>query len=166
MVSTQQIRTPHWNEHRPWVYDFRVSNGGSVDNAVLLAWLAAGLDKRGKTQDGLAKVLGVSQPRISEILKGKRRIQATELPKIAEYIEQSPPIGWLSVDPFHNGSQSDPPAKPRHDIRFGLHENPNLVWVFVFREDKLVDQFEANANELDHLSRQVSRAIQSLPKAK
>lgn len=145
------------------MYDFRVSNGGSVDNTALLAWLAAGLDKRGKTQDGLAKVLGVSQPRISEILKGKRRIQATELPKIAEYIEQSPPIGWLSADPFH---QSDPSAKPKSEIRFGLHEDPSLVWVFVFRDDKLVDQFEANASELDQLSRQVSRAIQSLPKAK
>jgi transcriptional regulator with XRE-family HTH domain len=148
------------------MYDFRVSNDDSVDSGALLAWLAAGLDKRGKTQGGLAKVLGLSQPRISEILKGKRRIQATELPKIAEYIEQSPPIGWLGVDPFENGGRSDPLAKPRGEIRFGLHEDSSLVWVFVFRDDKLVDQFEANAGDLDNLSRQVSRAIQSLPKPK
>jgi plasmid maintenance system antidote protein VapI len=149
------------------MYDFRVSNDDPVDNGALLAWLAAGLDrKRGKTQAGLADVLGLSQPRISEILKGKRRLQATEVPKIAEYIGRSPPSEWLKIDLSQSDNQPDPSAKSRGEIRFGLHVDPNLVWVFIFRDNKLIDQFEADAGDLDSLSRQVSRAIQSLPKPK
>jgi plasmid maintenance system antidote protein VapI len=143
------------------MYDFRVSNDNPVDNGALIAWLASGLDKkRGKTQAGLADVLGLEQPRISEILNGKRRLQATEIPKIAEYIGRAPPSEWLKVD------QPEPSATSRGDIRFALHEDPNLVWVLVFRDNKLIDQFEADAGELDNLNRQVGRAIQSLPKTK
>ena len=113
------------------MYDFRVSNDDSVDNGALLAWLAAGLDKkRGKTQDGLAKALGISQPRISEILNGKRRIQLTEIPKIAEYIEQPPPIDWLRPgEPTISAPLAEASHKSRGEIRFGLHEDPRLVWV-------------------------------------
>lgn len=144
------------------MYDFRVSNDDAVDKT-LVGWVAAGLDKRrGKTQDGLAKALGVSQPRISEILNRKRRIQVDEIPKIAEYIEQPPPAGWMHL----NHQNSDPQPKNKAKIRFGLHEEPNLVWVLVFRDDKLVDQFEADATELDILKQQVIRAIQTLPKPK
>jgi plasmid maintenance system antidote protein VapI len=149
------------------MYAFRVSNDDPVDNGALLTWLAAGLDRRkGRTQAGLADVLGLSQPRISEILKGKRRIQAIEVPKIAKYIGQSPPREWLKTDLSPNEHQSDPAAKSRGEIRFGLHEDPNLVWILLFRDNKLIDQFEADIGDLDNLSRQVGRAIQSLPKPK
>jgi transcriptional regulator with XRE-family HTH domain len=83
-------------------------------NGALIAWVASGLDsKRGKTQTGLADALGVSQPRISEILNGKRRLQATEVPKIAEYIGRFPPSEWLKVD------QPEPAATSRvKSLRF------------------------------------------------
>lgn len=148
------------------MYDFRVSDD-PIDNGALRAWLATGLDrKRGKTQAGLANVLGLSQPRISEILRGKRRLQATEVPKIAEYIGRSPPSEWLKISLTPDQNQPDPPAKSKGEIRFGLHADANLVWVFIFRDNKLIDQFEADASDLDTLARQVSRAIQSLTKPK
>jgi transcriptional regulator with XRE-family HTH domain len=144
------------------MYDFRVSTNDSAGKA-LRAWLAAGLDKkRGKTQTGLADALGVSQPRISEMLNRKRRFQIDEIAKIAEYIEQPPPPEWLHSD---NG-KVDPSLGKKTEIRFGLHENPSLVWVFIFRDNKLVDQFEADADDLDNLRRQVARAIQSLIRPK
>jgi plasmid maintenance system antidote protein VapI len=154
------------DRHLPPMYAFRVSNDDPVDNGDLVAWLAAGLDRKGKTQAGLADALSLSQPRISEILNGKRRIQATEVPKIAKYIGQSPPSKWLKTDLSQNDNQPDPSAKNRRDIRFALHADPNLVWVLIFRDNKLIDQFEADAGDLDNLSRQVGRAIQSLPKPK
>jgi plasmid maintenance system antidote protein VapI len=144
------------------MYDFRVSNDDSGGKA-LRAWLAAGLDKkRGKTQTGLADALGVSQPRISEMLNRKRRFQIDEIAKIAEYIEQPPPAEWLHPSIENADSQS----KKNAEIRFGLHENPSLVWVVIFRDNKLIDQFEANVDDLENLKRQVARAIQSLSRLK
>lgn len=149
------------------MYAFRVSNGGSSDYRIFLSWLSAGLEKRGKTQDGLAKALGLSQPRISEILRGKRRLQLTEIPKIAEYIEQPPPINWFQLDqPATDTAPADPSQKNRSEIRFGLHEDPNLIWILIFRDGKLIDQFEADHADLDNLSRLVTRAIQSLSNKK
>lgn len=143
------------------MYAFRVSSDEAVNNR-LISWLAAGLDKRGKTQTGLANHLGLDQPRISEMLRRKRRFQATEIPKIAEYIEQPPPPEWLQL----TNEASDQPAvsgSGKGEIRFGLHEDPKRVWVLVFHDNKLIGQFEAEASELDNLRRQVTRAIDSLP---
>jgi plasmid maintenance system antidote protein VapI len=149
------------------MYAFRVSDDDTVNNGDLVAWLAAGLDKkRGKTQAGLAEALGITQPRISEILNGKRRIQTIEVPKIAKYLGQSPPSKWLKTDLPQNDNHSDPSAKSGWEIRFSLHTDPNLIWVLIISDNKLINQFEANANDLDNLSRQVGRAIQSLPKPK
>jgi transcriptional regulator with XRE-family HTH domain len=148
------------------MYAFRVGSDDPAEDD-FVNWLAAGLDrKRGKTQAGLAVALGVAQPRISEILHGKRRLQVAEIAKIAKYIERSPPSKWLKIDPLQSDSPPDTSAKSRGEIRFALHANPALVWVLIFRDEKLVDQFEADADYLDNLRRQVSRAIQSLPKPK
>ena len=140
------------------MYDFRVNDSDPIDTR-LIAWLADGLDKRGKTQIGLANYLGVTQPRISEMLKRKRRFQLTEIPKIAEYIEQAPPPEWLQLNP----KPDEPPISVKGEIRFGLHEDPKRVWVLVFFDNKLVGQFEADAGDLDNLRRQLMRAIDSLP---
>ena len=139
------------------MYDFRVSSNDPLDTR-LIAWLADGLEKRGKTQTGLADHLGVTQPRISEMLNRKRRFQLAEIQKIAEYIEQPPPPEWLQLDP----KPDEPPTSSKGEIRFGLHEDPKRVWVFVFYDNKLVGQFEADASDLDNLRRQLMRAIDSL----
>jgi phage repressor protein C with HTH and peptisase S24 domain len=57
------------------------------------AWVREGLDKSGKTQIGLAKHLGIAHPQITQLLKGKRRIKADELDKIAAYLGSKPPLG-------------------------------------------------------------------------
>jgi transcriptional regulator with XRE-family HTH domain len=146
------------------MYAFRVSNALAKDQ--LLAWLASGLDrKRGKTQAGLAEFLGVTQPRISEILAGKRRIQAAEIPKIAQYIERPPPLGWLPME-LPPSDDVDPTRKSKIEIRFGLHENPDLVWIFIFDDDRLIAQFEADFADLDTCRRRLTRAIESLSRQK
>ena len=146
------------------MYAFRVSGDDSNEVGALLAWLAAGLDKkRGKTQEGLAKALGISQPRVSEILNRKRQIKLTELPKIAEYLGQSPPIDWSRPDHLAPSDLSAANShKNRREIRFGLHDDAKLVWVLILRDGTIVDQFEADGTDLDNLSRAVARAIQSL----
>lgn len=54
-------------------------------------WLREGLNQPGKSVTGLAQFLRVAQPRVSEMLHGKRRPQASELATIAEYIGQRLP---------------------------------------------------------------------------
>ena len=49
---------------------------------------------RGKTQEGLANYLGVSQPVVSRMAAGERRIKLDELEKICRYLELSLP--WLT----------------------------------------------------------------------
>lgn len=145
------------------MYDFRVSEGNDIDSEALVAWLARGLDrKKGKTQSGLADALGVSQPRISEMLRRKRRIHLAEIPKIAEYVEEAPPLNWLNLPQ----EPPEPSSKSRNEIRFGLHEDPSLVWVFIFSDDKLLAQFEAGFDELTAFKRQLERALDSLPQPK
>ena len=153
------------DRHLSPMYAFRVSNDDPVDPG-LIAWLAAGLDKkRGKTQTGLAEVLGLSQSRISEILNGKRQIKLIEVPKIAKYIERPPPSEWLKTV-SQNVNQPDPSANSISEIRFALHDDPNLVWVLIFRDNELIHQFEADRGSLDNLNRQLGQALQSLPKPK
>jgi DNA-binding Xre family transcriptional regulator len=56
-----------------------------------LAWLRAGLAKKGKTNKGLAAVLGVAESAVSRMKDGTRRIQLAELPVIAAYLEEPVP---------------------------------------------------------------------------
>jgi SOS-response transcriptional repressor LexA len=59
---------------------------------LLVEWLNAGLRKEGKTNTALASALGIPQPRIAEMKAGKRRIKASEIGRIADYLgEPIPP---------------------------------------------------------------------------
>lgn len=49
-------------------------------------WLAAALKAAGRTQQELADELGVAQPRISEIIRGARRVAVREVSAIAEFL--------------------------------------------------------------------------------
>lgn len=56
-----------------------------------IEWIAKGLEKPGKTKQGLAKALGRHPAVVTNILSGKRAIKARELELIAKYIEIDPP---------------------------------------------------------------------------
>ena len=55
-------------------------------------WVAAGLEKKGKTQRGLAKHLGIDPMGVSRMLNGKRKIQVDEIPKISSYLGEQCPV--------------------------------------------------------------------------
>ena len=63
---------------------------------MLAEWLRTGLDKPGKTNTGLAAVLGLPQSRVAEMKAGRRKIKASELNVIAEYIEEPIPSSIVS----------------------------------------------------------------------
>lgn len=58
-----------------------------------LDWISEGLKQKGKTQKGLANHLGLAHPQITQLMKGNRRLDVTELPRIAEYLELDLPAG-------------------------------------------------------------------------
>jgi transcriptional regulator with XRE-family HTH domain len=148
------------------MYDFRVAQRDSIGADALRAWLASGLEKQGKTQAELAKRLGVSQPRISEILKGKRRIQAAEIPKIAEYTGEPPPSTWLQNLAKATLQPHTAHERKTGEVRFSLHEDPKLLWMLIFSNGSLVDQFEVNSADLENVRRQLLRAIDTLSRPK
>jgi transcriptional regulator with XRE-family HTH domain len=51
----------------------------------LKAWIAKGLEQPGRTQRGLANVLGVHPTRVSRIVRGEREIRPEEIAKAARY---------------------------------------------------------------------------------
>jgi transcriptional regulator with XRE-family HTH domain len=63
----------------------------SKETKPYLAWLRAGLAKRGKTNKGLAAVLGVGESAVSRMVNGSRRIRVDELQTIAAYIDEPVP---------------------------------------------------------------------------
>jgi len=68
-----------------------------------LQWFRENLKKakaRGKTQDGLAKVLGINPSQITQMKKGSRAIKADELEKIAKYFEIEAPEVRTSRERF------------------------------------------------------------------
>lgn len=68
-----------------------------------LSWIVKGLEKPGKTRRGIAKALGGIDPsQVTRLLKGERRLLAEEVPKIAAYLEETPPEG-LMVAPIPAG---------------------------------------------------------------
>jgi plasmid maintenance system antidote protein VapI len=52
-------------------------------------WIAEHLKQIGKTQAGLASQLGISRPAVNEIISGKRKVQATEIDPMADFLELS-----------------------------------------------------------------------------
>lgn len=72
------------------LYDLRMGKR-PVKKTPIQLWLEVGLTKHGKTNSELAKVLGIPQPRVSEMRKGKRSAKSTELRKISEYLEEPIP---------------------------------------------------------------------------
>lgn len=75
-----------------------------------LAWLRDGLNKKGKTQRGLAKHMGIDETIVSKIVNGKREIKADELSQIAEYLGApmpsqlavtTRPLSTIPVIPIH-----------------------------------------------------------------
>jgi SOS-response transcriptional repressor LexA len=54
-------------------------------------WIAEGLKRPNKSQMGLAAALGITQPRVSEIIRGKRKVKSTEIPQAASYLGMPPP---------------------------------------------------------------------------
>ena len=80
-------------------YGPRIGSNGQW--AMYREWLIDGLKKSGKTQRGLAAALGLDPTAITRMKTGDRKIQADELPKIAQYIGVSPPqaIGPLTATP-------------------------------------------------------------------
>lgn len=65
-----------------------------LDKNMYRLWLRKGLEKPGKSQRGLAKVLKIDPMAVSRLVAGTRRFQLDELPKIAYYIDEPlPEIG-------------------------------------------------------------------------
>jgi hypothetical protein len=54
-------------------------------------WILAGLAKPGKTRSGLAASLSRQPSMVTELLKGNRELKASEIPKIAAYLDVLPP---------------------------------------------------------------------------
>jgi transcriptional regulator with XRE-family HTH domain len=52
-------------------------------------WIEDRLAELGKTKAGLAKALGVPAPRVSELLRGRRNLMASDVLPMAEYLECS-----------------------------------------------------------------------------
>lgn len=77
-----------------------------------LEWIRKGLEKPGKTQRGLANALGIDAGGVSRLLKGDRQLKASEIPKVKNYLEESPP------------SQSDVDMSRRIPIAEGLRDLP------------------------------------------
>ena len=61
-------------------------------HSALRDWVAAGLGKKGKTQKGLAKHLGIDPMGVSRMLNGKRKIQVDEIQKISNYLGEKCPV--------------------------------------------------------------------------
>lgn len=58
-----------------------------------VSWIKDGLEKTGKSQAALARHLGLSRSRITEILKGRRRVQLDEVKKIETFLNLPAPTG-------------------------------------------------------------------------
>jgi phage repressor protein C with HTH and peptisase S24 domain len=117
---------------KPVMYDFRM----------YIDWIKRGLQKKGKTQIGLAKALGVAHPQITRLLQSHRRLKADEIPKIAEYLEEPPParaipiVGYIGagaeVLPFDDFQSSEGldavPAPPDFTDGIALSVRGDSMW--------------------------------------
>lgn len=69
---------------------------------MFLDWLRIGLSKPGKTHQGLADALGVDRSAVTKMLSGRRKIQASELIAIAEYIGETVPTKTHTTQVYVN----------------------------------------------------------------
>ncbi len=119
------------------------------DNA---EWVRRGLKKQGKSQAGLARALGVAQPQISRMLTLKdkpRRIQASEIPIIAAYLEMAPPAINVFTDSPSSGDVTLS-AIPRQAIfcaAKGIGETLGLPLEFATVFLELCDYLSENPND-------------------
>lgn len=67
------------------------------DPKILIEWIKAGLKKPGKSKGGLAAALNREASAVSQILNGKRKIAARELPLIADYLDDSIPAAAVQI---------------------------------------------------------------------
>lgn len=63
-----------------------------------LDWIVEGLRKPGKSRSGLANALGRQPSMVTDLLKGKRELKASEIPIVAEYLGIIPPAVGDAVD--------------------------------------------------------------------
>lgn len=56
-----------------------------------IEWIRQGLKEPGKSQKGLAEALHITQPQVSRLLTGHRRLKADEIDVIANYLGVKPP---------------------------------------------------------------------------
>jgi transcriptional regulator with XRE-family HTH domain len=82
-------------------------------DVLLIEWIRSGLRKPGKTQQGLADALGRAPQTVTNILKGTREIAASELAKIASYLEEPVPLEAIGLT---ESGYSAPPAGPDREI--------------------------------------------------
>ncbi len=99
----------------------------------LILWIKSALRRTpDKTQAGLANAIGVDASAVSKMLNGKRRIRASEVAAIANYLDLSPAaapgIGRTSIPgleegfaPFAHQSNSSSLA-PIYEVRPGRQE--------------------------------------------
>lgn len=57
----------------------------------VIEWITTGLNKEGKSKKGLAAAIGRAPSAVSELLKGKRKLQLDEIDRIARYLGEAPP---------------------------------------------------------------------------
>jgi transcriptional regulator with XRE-family HTH domain len=62
-----------------------------IATKIYLDWIREGLKQPGKTQTGLASHLGIAHPQITQLLKERRNLKVSEIPRIAEYLGIDPP---------------------------------------------------------------------------
>jgi SOS-response transcriptional repressor LexA len=66
-------------------------SGSQKTDGMSIDWIKEGLKKEGKSKIGLAAAIGRSPSAVTELLKGKRKLQVDEITKIARYLDETPP---------------------------------------------------------------------------
>lgn len=78
-------------------------------------WITAAL-KKPRTRKGLAEAMGVSPSAVTLLLKGERRLQANELPKVADYLGVSVPSTLLGGLESVSRAPRSPKSRLKPDI--------------------------------------------------
>jgi hypothetical protein len=89
--------------------DFR-----AMGDSTYIDWIKGVLARKPeKTQKGIASALGIAHPQITMLLQGKRRLKADEVPRIAAYLEEPPPMP--GIDDAELRYVPDDPPPPEFD---------------------------------------------------
>lgn len=59
-------------------------------------WVARGLKKPGKSQVGLARAMGITQPQITRLLAAERSLRVEEIAVVQRYLDEPFPFGEIS----------------------------------------------------------------------